>query len=100
MSTPNWGNIFRKAPVVNIPASTAGGQLQPPAGGTKIPHAAQHSQKKKKNALVMLKKYLESNIQKLRKKWTRKQKEVQWELTELRGENEEKDRIMSETKTK
>ena len=48
----------------------------------------------------MLKKYLESNIQKLRKKWTRKQKEVQWELTELRGENEEKDRIMSETKTK
>ena len=48
----------------------------------------------------MLKKYLESNIQKLRKKWTRKQNEVQWELIELRGKNEEKDRIMSEMKTK
>lgn len=59
-----------------------------------------HSIAKKKEALVMLKKYLESNIQKLRKKWTRKQNEVQWELIELRGKNEEKDRIMSEMKTK
>ena len=61
--------------MATIPASTAWGQLQPLTGGTKIPHAAQHSQKKE--ALVMLKKYLESNIQKLRKKWTRKQDEVQ-----------------------
>ena len=47
----------------------------------------------------MLKKYLESNIQKLRKKWTRKQKEVQWELIELKGGEKEKDRLASETKT-